>query len=74
MLDQLEQAHEDLAVEQANKDAAAEAAEEMRVEAESALEEVENALAQQQAFAADVEERLNAKLAEAESLSFRSAA
>ena len=68
MLDQLEQAHEDLAVEQANKEAAAEAAEEMRVEAESALEEVENALAQQQAFATDVEERLNAKLAEAESL------
>ena len=68
VLDQLEQAHEDLAVEQANKEAAAEAAEEKRGEAESALEEVQNALAQQEAFAADVEERLNAKLAEAESL------
>ena len=40
----------------------------LRGEAESALEEVQNALAQQEAFAADVEERLNAKLAEAESL------
>ncbi|HKY66582.1 MAG TPA: hypothetical protein VJM49_09440, partial [Acidimicrobiales bacterium] len=68
VLDQLEQAHEDLAVEQANKETAAEAAEQKRGEAESALTDVTNALTQQQAFGAEVEERLNAKLAEAESL------
>jgi peptidoglycan hydrolase CwlO-like protein len=68
MLDQLEQAHEDLAVEQANKEELAAAAETKRATAESELTEVENALAQQQTFAAEVEERLNAKLAEAESL------
>jgi septal ring factor EnvC (AmiA/AmiB activator) len=68
VLDQLEQAHEDLEVEQANKEALAAAAEEQRSTAERELTEVENALAQQESFAADVEERLNAKLAEAESL------
>jgi peptidoglycan hydrolase CwlO-like protein len=68
LLDQLEQAHEDLEVEKANKEAAAAEAETKRAEAESELTEVQNALAQQQSFAADLEARLNAKLAEAESL------
>jgi peptidoglycan hydrolase CwlO-like protein len=68
LLDQLEQAHEDLEVEKANKEAAAAEAETKRAEAESELTEVQNALAQQQSFAADLESRLNAKLAEAESL------
>jgi septal ring factor EnvC (AmiA/AmiB activator) len=67
-LDQLAQAHEDLEVEKSNKEIAADEAEEKRGDAEVALEDVTNALAQQQSFAADVEERLNAKLAEAESL------
>ena len=68
LLDQLEQAHEDLEVEKANKEALAAEAEAKRVEAEGALTELQNALAQQQSFAADLEARLNAKLAEAESL------
>ena len=68
LLDQLEQAHEDLEVEKANKEAAAAEAETKRAEAESELTEVQNALAQQQSFAAELEARLNAKLAEAESL------
>jgi peptidoglycan hydrolase CwlO-like protein len=68
LLDQLEQAHEDLEVAKADKEALAAEAEEKRVTAEEALAEVENALAEQEAFAAGVEERLNAKLAEAESL------
>jgi peptidoglycan hydrolase CwlO-like protein len=67
-LDQLAQAHEDLEVEKSNKEIATEEAEDKRGDAEVALEDVTNALAQQQSFAADVEERLNAKLAEAESL------
>ena len=68
VLDQLEQAHEDLEVEEANKEELAAEAETKRTTAEGELTEVQNALAQQEAFAADVEERLNAKLAEAESL------
>jgi peptidoglycan hydrolase CwlO-like protein len=68
LLDQLEQAHEDLEVAKADKQALAAEAEEKRVTAEAELAEVENALAEQEAFSADVEERLNAKLAEAESL------
>jgi peptidoglycan hydrolase CwlO-like protein len=68
LLDQLEQAHEDLEVDEAAKADAAAAAESKRAAAEAELTELQNALAQQQAFAAQVEEQLNAKLAEAESL------
>jgi peptidoglycan hydrolase CwlO-like protein len=68
LLDQLQQAHEDLAVDQANKEEMAAEAETKRQDAEDALTDLQNALAQQQAFADDLEERLNAKLAEAESL------
>jgi hypothetical protein len=68
VLDQLDEAHEDMEVEQANKTAAEAAAQARKEEAAQELADVEVALAQQQAFAADLEERLNAKLAEAESL------
>jgi peptidoglycan hydrolase CwlO-like protein len=68
VLDQLDEAHEDMEVEQANKTAAEAAAEARNDEAAQELADVEAALAQQEAFAADLEERLNAKLAEAESL------
>jgi septal ring factor EnvC (AmiA/AmiB activator) len=68
LLDQLEQAQEDLQVDEANKAAAAADAEDRRAEADAQLTELQNALAQQEAFAAEVEARLNAKLAEAESL------
>jgi hypothetical protein len=68
VLDQLDEAHEDMEVEQANKTAAEAAAQERKEEAAQELADVQAALAQQQAFAADLEERLNAKLAEAESL------
>ena len=68
VLDQLEQAHEDLAVEQANKEARRRGRRGEARRGRSRPDEVQNALAQQEAFAAEVEERLNAKLAEAESL------
>jgi D-alanyl-D-alanine carboxypeptidase len=68
LLDQREQAQEDLEVDEANKRAAAADAEDRRAEADAQLTELQNALAQQQTFAAEVEARLNAKLAEAESL------
>jgi hypothetical protein len=68
ILDQLDEAHEDMEVEQANKTEAEAAAEARKDEAAQELADVEAALAQQEAFAADLEERLNAKLAEAESL------
>jgi peptidoglycan hydrolase CwlO-like protein len=68
VLDQLDEAHEDMEVEQANKAEAEDAAEARKDEAAQELADLEAALAQQEAFAAQVEERLNAKLAEAESL------
>ena len=68
LLDQLEQAQEDLEVDKANKEAAKADADDRRAEADAQLTELQNALAQQQAFAAEVEQRLNDKLAEAESL------
>jgi peptidoglycan hydrolase CwlO-like protein len=68
ILDQLDEAHEDMEVEQANKTAAEAAAEEHKDKAAQELVDVQAALDQQQDFAADLEERLNAKLAEAESL------
>ncbi|HET6950628.1 MAG TPA: hypothetical protein VFI47_09645, partial [Acidimicrobiales bacterium] len=68
LMDQLEQAHEDLEVDKADKETLAAEAETKREAAETALTELENALDQQEEFAAQVEERLNAKLAEVESL------
>jgi peptidoglycan hydrolase CwlO-like protein len=68
ILDQLDEAHEDMEVEQANKTAAEATAEAQKDEAAQELADVQAALDQQQDFAADLEERLNAKLAEAESL------
>ena len=68
VLERLDQAHEALATEQATRADAAAEAEQTREAAAQELGDVEAALGQQQAFAADLEERLNAKLAEAESL------
>jgi septal ring factor EnvC (AmiA/AmiB activator) len=68
LLDQLDEAHEDMKVEQANRTEAEAAAETRKDEAAQELGDLEAALDQQEAFAADLEERLNAKLAEAESL------
>jgi septal ring factor EnvC (AmiA/AmiB activator) len=68
VLERLAQAHDALAAEQASKADAATEAERARESAAQQLGDVEAALGQQQAFAADLEQRLNAKLAEAESL------
>ncbi|HKA82997.1 MAG TPA: D-alanyl-D-alanine carboxypeptidase family protein [Acidimicrobiales bacterium] len=68
VLERLAQAHDALAAEQAGKADAATKAEEARGAAAQELDDVEAALGQQQIFAAEVEKRLNAKLAEAESL------
>jgi LAS superfamily LD-carboxypeptidase LdcB len=68
LLERLDQAHESLEDEQVKKEDAAIEATEAREAAARELDDVEAALGQQQAFAADVEQRLNARLAEAESL------
>jgi D-alanyl-D-alanine carboxypeptidase len=68
LLSRLDQAHESFEAEQANREDAAAEAKEAREAAARELDDVEAALGQQQAFAADVEQRLNARLAEAESL------
>jgi D-alanyl-D-alanine carboxypeptidase len=68
MLERLAQAHDSLEAEQAKKEDAAAGAKQAREAAARELDDVEAALGQQQAFAADLEERLNARLAEAESL------
>jgi LAS superfamily LD-carboxypeptidase LdcB len=68
VLERLEQAHDSLEVEQAKKEDAAAEAKQAQEAAAQELDDVEAALGQQQAFAADLEERLNARLAEAESL------
>ena len=68
VLERLAQAHDALETEQTKKADAAAEAERARQGAAQELNDVEAALGQQQTFAADVEERLNAKLAEAESL------
>ena len=52
VLDQLEQAHEDLEVEKANKETLAAEAEAKRADAEAELTELQNALTQQEEFAA----------------------
>ena len=68
LLERLDQAHESLAAEQAKKEDAAGEAKEAQEAAARELDDVEAALGQQQAFAADLEKRLNDRLAEAESL------
>jgi LAS superfamily LD-carboxypeptidase LdcB len=68
VLERLAEAHDALAAEQATKADAAAEAERASEAAAKELDDVEAALGQQQAFAADLEKRLNAKLAEAESL------
>jgi peptidoglycan hydrolase CwlO-like protein len=68
LLERLAQAHDALAAEQASRADAAAEAERASEAAAKELDDVEAALGQQQAFAADLEKRLNAKLAEAESL------
>jgi len=68
VLERLAQAHDSLDAEQAKKEDAAADAKQAQEAAARELEDVEAALGQQQAFAADLEERLNARLAEAESL------
>jgi LAS superfamily LD-carboxypeptidase LdcB len=68
LLERLDQAHESLAAEQAKKEDAAAEAKDAQEAAARELDDVEAALGQQQAFAADLEKRLNDRLAEAESL------
>lgn len=68
VLELLAQAHDSLEVELAKKEDAAAEAKQAQEAAARELDDVEAALGQQQAFAADLEERLNARLAEAESL------
>jgi D-alanyl-D-alanine carboxypeptidase len=68
LLERLDQAQESLETEQAKKEDAAAEANQSREAAAQELDDVEVALGQQQAFAADLEQRLNARLAEAESL------
>ncbi len=68
VLERLAQAHDSLEVEQAKKEDAAVEAKQAQEAAAGELDDVEAALGQQQAFAAELEERLNARLAEAESL------
>jgi LAS superfamily LD-carboxypeptidase LdcB len=68
LLERLDQAQESLAAEQAKKKDAATEATEAQEAAAQELDDVEAALGQQQAFAADLEKRLNDRLAEAESL------
>jgi LAS superfamily LD-carboxypeptidase LdcB len=68
LLSRLDQAHESFEAEQAKREDAAAEAKEAREAAARELDDVEAALGQQQAFAADLEQRLNARLAEVESL------
>lgn len=68
LMEQLDRAQEELVTEQRAREVLATTAAQKRTEAREKLGEVEAALAQQQDFADELEERLNAKLAEAESL------
>ncbi|HEY8523584.1 MAG TPA: hypothetical protein VIL48_01385 [Acidimicrobiales bacterium] len=68
LMDQLNAAHEDLEIEEANKQEAAREAERRRRTAEAELAQVRAAAQQQQDFAAEVEARLEQALSEAESL------
>jgi LAS superfamily LD-carboxypeptidase LdcB len=68
VLEELDQAQRDLEAEGQAKAAAAADAADTKAVAARELADVETALAQQRAFAAEVEKRLDAKLAEVESL------
>lgn len=68
LLDRLDAAREDLEIERTNREQAAEEAEELRDASAAELADLQDALAQQQEFAADVEQRLDQRLAEAQSL------
>jgi hypothetical protein len=68
LLEQLDAARQQLASDRAAKATRAQEAADAKSAADTALTNVQTALAQQQQFAADVEARLDAKLAEAEAL------
>jgi peptidoglycan hydrolase CwlO-like protein len=68
LMDQLEQAQAQLATDQAAKQEAATLASDRKAASDAALGELQTALGQQQQFAADLEARLNSRLAEAEAL------
>jgi hypothetical protein len=68
VLDQLEEAHEDLEVERDNKETVAEEAETKRQTADAELDELEAAQAQQQQFSVEVQDSLDHKLAESANL------
>jgi hypothetical protein len=73
-IEALDEAQQQLEVEQAEQEDLAATAADKKTEADSAMAELEEGLAQQTAFATEVEARLNAKLAEAESLKASDAA
>jgi peptidoglycan hydrolase CwlO-like protein len=68
LLDQLDAAHEDLAIEEQNKVDAAAAAAEAEQGASDALDDLNSALAEQQEFAAEVEDAIDQRLIEADNL------
>ncbi len=68
LMDQLEQAQAQLVTDQAAKQEAATLASDRKATSDAALAELQTALGQQQQFAADLEARLNSRLAEAEAL------
>ncbi|HET8620945.1 MAG TPA: M15 family metallopeptidase [Acidimicrobiales bacterium] len=68
LLDEYESAMEQLEIEKATKEQAAEAAEAAKTEAEAAYADVEAATGQQAAFAVEVQRRLDHRLAEADTL------
>jgi peptidoglycan hydrolase CwlO-like protein len=68
LTDQLDAAHEDLEVEQANKEDAAEAAEAAEADASAELDDLQSALTQQQEFSEEVESNIDQRLIEAETL------
>jgi len=68
LLDELQRAREDLEVAQAEAEAAAEAAQGRRAEVATQLDEVTRAQEQQEGVVADVQARLDRRLAEAQSL------
>jgi hypothetical protein len=73
-IEQLDEAQTELEVEKAAQEELAATANEKKAEADAAMAELETALAQQTQFATEVEGRLNAKLAEAQSLAASDAA
>ena len=74
LMDQLEQAQAQLATDQAAKQEAATVASDRKAASDAALAELQTALGQQQQFAADLEARLNSRLAEADALRQQDAA